>query len=105
MKVINNFMEPDCLGVSYPQKHLTQKNRGVKQKYVKSLAQLFNQPKTEHGIFCKTFLVFGFCFVKYMKKSLRFDVFNRDGFTCQYCGKKPPECILEVDHILPKSKI
>ncbi len=37
-------------------------------------------------------------------KKLRFDVFKRDSFTCQYCGNHPPEVILEVDHIKPKSK-
>lgn len=35
---------------------------------------------------------------------IRFDVFKRDGFTCQYCGGHPPERVLEADHILPKSK-
>lgn len=31
----------------------------------------------------------------------RFDVFKRDRFTCQYCGRKPPDALLEVDHIDP----
>lgn len=35
---------------------------------------------------------------------MRFRVFERDGFICQYCGKKPPEVILHLDHIVPKSK-
>lgn len=39
-----------------------------------------------------------------MKKSLRFKIIERDNFTCQYCGKTPPEAILHVDHIYPKSK-
>lgn len=39
-----------------------------------------------------------------ISKKIRFEVFKRDGFTCQYCGKHPPEIVLEVDHILPKSK-
>ena len=39
-----------------------------------------------------------------MKKKTRFEVFQRDGFTCQYCGGKPPEVVLEVDHIMPRSK-
>lgn len=34
----------------------------------------------------------------------RFEVFKRDRFTCQYCGRTPPKVILEVDHIQPVSK-
>jgi hypothetical protein len=34
----------------------------------------------------------------------RFRVFKRDGFSCQYCGQKPPHVVLEIDHIIPKSK-
>lgn len=39
-----------------------------------------------------------------MKKSLRFEIFARDGFICQYCGSRPPDCVLEVDHIHPVSR-
>lgn len=39
-----------------------------------------------------------------MSKKLRFEVFKRDAFTCQYCGKKAPDVVLEVDHIKPVSK-
>lgn len=39
-----------------------------------------------------------------MTKKQRFEVFKNDNFTCQYCGKKPPDAILEVDHIIPTSK-
>ena len=38
---------------------------------------------------------------KPLKKSIRFEVFKRDSFTCQYCGAKAPDAILEVDHIIP----
>jgi hypothetical protein len=31
----------------------------------------------------------------------RFEVFKRDDFTCRYCGKKSPEVVLEVDHVVP----
>lgn len=37
-------------------------------------------------------------------KSLRFGIFARDSFTCQYCGQQPPATVLEVDHIHPVSK-
>lgn len=32
-------------------------------------------------------------------KRLRFEVFKRDGFRCAYCGKSPPDAVLECDHI------
>lgn len=38
---------------------------------------------------------------KNISKKLRFEVFKRDGFTCQYCGRSAPDVILEVDHISP----
>lgn len=31
----------------------------------------------------------------------RFEILKRDGFRCGYCGKQPPEVVLEVDHIQP----
>lgn len=41
---------------------------------------------------------------KAISKKLRFEVFKRDKFTCQYCGKKAPDVILVIDHIQPVSK-
>lgn len=38
---------------------------------------------------------------KALSKGRRFDIFKRDSFTCQYCGRQPPEVVLEVDHIRP----
>lgn len=32
-------------------------------------------------------------------KRLRFEVFKRDHFTCQYCGAQPPDVVLVADHI------
>ena len=37
-------------------------------------------------------------------KTIRFEVFKRDGFQCQYCGKHPPQVVLEIDHILPRKR-
>lgn len=31
---------------------------------------------------------------------MRFEVFKRDGFACQYCGATPPGALLHVDHIV-----
>lgn len=36
-----------------------------------------------------------------LSKRIRFEVFKRDGFSCQYCGAVPPTVVLEVDHIDP----
>lgn len=33
--------------------------------------------------------------------SIRFRVLERDGFTCTYCGRKPPDVVLHVDHVHP----
>lgn len=34
-------------------------------------------------------------------KRLRFEIFKRDHFTCQYCGSQPPDVVLVIDHITP----
>lgn len=36
-----------------------------------------------------------------VSKRVRFEVFKRDRFVCQYCGAHPPSVILHVDHIHP----
>lgn len=41
---------------------------------------------------------------KPIKKSTRFTVFARDGFTCRYCGRKSDEAKLVIDHIIPVAK-
>lgn len=37
-----------------------------------------------------------------ISKRIRFRVFERDGFRCQYCGQGAPEVALEVDHKTPR---
>jgi hypothetical protein len=37
---------------------------------------------------------------KALSKRTRFEIFKRDGFICAYCGRSPPDVILEVDHIV-----
>jgi hypothetical protein len=38
---------------------------------------------------------------KPISKKMRFEVFKRDSFKCQYCGKSAPDVILHADHINP----
>lgn len=38
---------------------------------------------------------------KAISKTARFEVFKRDKFTCQYCGAKAPDVVLQIDHIRP----
>jgi len=33
--------------------------------------------------------------------ALRWEVFERDNYTCQYCGQCAPNVKLEVDHVIP----
>lgn len=36
---------------------------------------------------------------KPISKTLRFEVFKRDSFKCQYCGAEAPNVLLHIDHI------
>lgn len=41
---------------------------------------------------------------KALGRKLRFEVFKRDRFTCQYCGGVAPTVVLVVDHVKPVAK-
>ena len=41
---------------------------------------------------------------KSISKKIRFEIFKRDKFTCQFCGNSAPNSILEIDHLKPVSK-
>ena len=41
---------------------------------------------------------------KKLSRKIRFEVFKRDSFACIYCGRKAPEVILEIDHVIPVSE-
>lgn len=41
---------------------------------------------------------------KAIGKKLRFEVFKRDKFCCQYCGQKAPDVVLVCDHVAPVAK-
>lgn len=36
-----------------------------------------------------------------LRNGLRFEVLQRDNFTCRYCGRKAPEVKLHIDHVHP----
>jgi HNH endonuclease len=36
-----------------------------------------------------------------VSKRLRFEILRRDNHTCRYCGRKPPEVQLTIDHVQP----
>lgn len=36
------------------------------------------------------------------RRITRLEVFSRDGFTCQYCGKEPKD--LTLDHVMPRRR-
>ena len=35
-----------------------------------------------------------------VSKTLRFEIFKRDQFSCRYCGRTPPAVTLEIDHVI-----
>lgn len=41
---------------------------------------------------------------KPLSQRIRFKIFERDRFTCKYCGRSAPEVKLEIDHIHPVCK-
>lgn len=42
--------------------------------------------------------------VRSISKSTRFDIFQRDNHTCQYCGRKAPDVELQIDHLVPVAR-
>jgi 5-methylcytosine-specific restriction endonuclease McrA len=43
-------------------------------------------------------------FPRYYVKFNRRNIYQRDHFTCQYCGQKLPREALTIDHIIPRSR-
>ena len=39
-----------------------------------------------------------------VSKRLRFAIFQRDDFTCKYCGRSPPDVVLHCDHEFPRAR-
>lgn len=36
-----------------------------------------------------------------ISRRVRFEILNRDRFTCLYCGRRAPHVQLEIDHVIP----
>lgn len=36
-----------------------------------------------------------------ISKGLRFQIMRRDGYACTYCGARPPDAVLVIDHVMP----
>lgn len=34
----------------------------------------------------------------------RWKILERDDFTCRYCGRRAPSVVLEIDHVVPRSR-
>ncbi len=68
-----------------------------RDKRIKSVQEFWkrNPEKRSHYQLCSN--------VKNKKRmlKLRFSIFIRDNFTCQYCGKASPGVELEIDHKIP----
>ena len=57
----------------------------------------------DYGTALDTSHPIGYIGVMSLSKKTRFEVFKRGLFTCQYCGRRPPDVVLEVDHIIAKA--
>ncbi len=73
--------------------------------YLKTLQNLkLLLTKPEGGVICNSAVTLDMLEVpnvRHISKSLRFDVFQRDNHTCQYCGRTPPDVVLVIDHLNP----
>lgn len=91
------FCSDNCIS-----KFFSKKRKSTKKNYKKNC------------INCGKYFETTFSFKKYCSEycsknrsinaRLRFKILKRDNFTCQYCGQKAPDVVLNIDHIEPFSK-
>src|SRR2546429_2916605 len=77
---------------------------GIREQYDPS----WERVRPCHYTECREFSIYsGFAPGKGLKKlgqrgtlnpKRRFEVFARDNFTCVYCGRKPPDVVLQAEH-------
>ena len=114
------FCSPLCRGRYSYKKKLMLKPPTIEKGFCKECSKNFTKNRINQ-IFCgkkcqrayydnKYKLVTRGVYVKNNKLNnylrLRFEIFKRDNFTCQYCGRNVKEdgVKLNADHIIPKSK-
>ena len=77
------------------------KNREKQQRYVKRYPE---KVKARKRLYYQKNKEKWYKYNKQRRLKLRFQILQRDNFTCQYCGRKAPDVILQIDHKYPKSK-
>ncbi len=106
-------IQPKRRGKKYYYYLAFRENDKVKFKYIGKVRpiELEEKLKRSKELKRKLTLINGFLYSLGMARrtnrlslSMRFQIFERDNFTCQYCGRNVKEnnVILTVDHILPK---
>ena len=93
------------------------KLKGYKNGNIKRICKLCKKQykaKTQNQIYCSKKCAEIANSFEYQAKNggstlflkLRFEIFKRDNFTCQYCGRNVKEDNIKlcIDHIYPKSK-
>lgn len=109
LKNISDFYHPPCLNgrcSSYCKECLRLRSKMWKKEHPMLLKESKRRYQIKHKkdihLYWKNYYEKN----KYRlrKNTWRFEILTRDGFTCRYCGRKPPEVELEIDHINPRSK-
>jgi len=112
MRVRRNYQEKVCLDCGKKFKPTTSNQRycgGIKEKKGCSFQRrkLYEKRYKRTPIGMKIAMDYRrrTRFAKEGKRlKFRFQIFQKDNFTCQYCGRKAPNVELQIDHKYPKSK-
>ena len=99
---------PNCTKINH-EKYNKEYQKKFKAQLPEKICEICSskyQPKNHRQRFCKPecSLIYQRAIYFNNKDSNRWEIFNRDNFTCQYCGRNPTEnkVKLHLDHIKPK---